>query len=100
MNSLEGVEVVRSMEITRKKKVMMLSVFLSVILLSFTVLQYIGFPRYSIEADNTLAQQQSLPREGRERTASDSLSADWDQVKSLTIQSCDGVEEPAEENVR
>ena len=90
------------MEMTRKQKVVILSVFLSVVLLSFTVLQYIGSSRYWKETYKTVGQQhQSLPlvRTLRE-TTSDSLSGDSGQVTAVTIESCLGVEEPAEENVR
>ena len=88
------------MEMTRKQKVVILSIFISVVLFSFTVTQYIGSSRYSIETYKTPRQQhQSLLRILRE-TTSDSLSGDSGQVKAVTIESCLGVEEPPEENVR
>ena len=89
------------MEMTRKQKVVILSVFLSVTLFSFTVLQYRGSSRYSIETDKTVGQHQSpsLLRGQRDNT-SDSLSADSAELRAVTIESCLGVEEPAEENAR
>ena len=76
-----------------------LSVFLSLILFSSTVLQYIGSSRYSIETDKTVGPQL---RELRETTSSTSESHNVDsaQLGAVTIESCLGVEEPAEENVR
>ena len=92
---------------TRKKKVYLISVFLGVIFFSFTLFQYtqnIRFSRYSqamIDKQESLLKDLKDEREVMEvknmmRTGS--LSADLDET--LIIESCLGVEEPAEDDER
>ena len=100
-----------SMAFSRLKKVV-ISVFLIMILFSFTVLQYNGFPltpdvrepgpKYSIETYAAIGQRQSMLRD---TTKSVSLSTNTDDLISghkaiVTIDSCLGVEEPGDGNVR
>ena len=73
------------MEITRIQKVVMLAFFVSVILYSLTVLLYERSP-----VDPSQLGPGPRPR----------LGARVDSDELVTIDSCWGVEEPTEENVR
>merc|ERR1711971_1140452 len=72
---------------TRMMKVVMLAIFLSVIMFSLTVLQY---DRSPIVPNKLQARPRPRARLG--------TRADSDEL--VTIESCWGVEEPTEENVR
>ena len=86
------------MEMTRKPRVVISSVFLSLILSSFTVLQYrgtgAGSRRYSGETNKTLVGRPPWLRELPHNTSHST------ERQAVTIESCLGVSEPAWHNVR
>ena len=91
------------MGFTRQQKVVVLSVFLSMILGSFTVLQYTGGP---VTRAERAPRARYLIENYEQSTTSDySHSPDSEDLingpkATVAIESCLGVEEPAKENVR